>query len=188
VLSFSRASFIMSFSIPSFVHTYPLVGFSGSRAPSAQLSAACSSVLGALPPVSVAVGCAPGIDQLVRTAFPQARVFRATSAHPGALAARSAHMVRQVAAAGGCLLVFPSGPCPSAVRVSSSFRGHGSGSWGSCAMALGLGVPVLVCAMVPAASWQAWAGPLAACFRVVGAAGPQQCWLQASGSTQLGLF
>jgi len=178
----------MSFSITSFVGSYPLVGFSGSRAPSAQLSAACSAVLGVLPPISVAVGCAPGIDQLVRAAFPQARVFRATSAHPGALAARSAHMVRQVAAAGGCLLVFPSGPCPGAVRVSSSFMGHGSGSWGSCALALGLGVPVLVCAMVPPATWQAWAWPLAAFFSVVAVADHQQCWLQASGSTQLGLF
>ncbi len=178
----------MTFSISSFVHSYPLVGFSGARAPSAQLSAACSFVLGALPPVSVAVGCAPGIDQLVRTAFPQARVFRATGTHAGALAARSAHMVRQVAAAGGCLLVFPSGPCPAAVRVSSSFRGHGSGSWGSCAMALGLGVPVLVCAMVPPATWQAWAGPLSPCFSMGAVVSPQQCWLQASGSAQLGLF
>ncbi|MEZ5044177.1 MAG: hypothetical protein R2828_30065 [Saprospiraceae bacterium] len=178
----------MSFSIAAFVSSYPLVGFSGARAPSLQLAGACSAVLAAMPPVPVAVGCAPGIDQLVRSAFPQARVFQAAGTHPGALAARSAQLVRQVAAAGGCLLVFPSGPCPGAVRVSSSFQGHGSGSWGSCALALGLGVPVLVCALVPVASWQAWAGPLAACFQVVGAPGPQHCWLLASGSLQLGLF
>lgn len=178
----------MSFSISAFVSSYPLVGFSGSRAPSAQLAGACTRILGAMPPVAVAVGCATGVDQLVRAAFPQARVFRAVGAHPGALAARSAQLVRQLAAAGGCLLVFPSGPCPAAVRVSSSFRGHGSGSWGSCALALGLGIPVFVCAMVPVVTWQAWAGPLATCFGLVAVPGPQECWLVAAGRRQLGLF
>lgn len=178
----------MSFSISAFVSSYPLVGFSGSRAPSAQLAGACTRILGAMPPAPVAVGCATGVDQLVRAAFPQARVFRAVGAHPGALAARSAQLVRQLAAAGGCLLVFPSGPCPAAVRVSSSFRGHGSGSWGSCALALGLGIPIFVCAMVPVASWQAWAGPLAPCFSVCSVASSQECWLLALGSQQLELF
>lgn len=178
----------MSFSISAFIGTYPLVGFSGSRAPSPQLSTACSQVLSTMPSIPVAVGCASGIDQLVRQAFPQARLFTAASQHPGALAARSAQLVRFVAASGGCLLVFPSGPCPSAVRVSSSFQGHGSGSWGSCALALGLGLPLLVCALVPKVSWHAWAGPVAACFQLVSSPGPQQCWLLAPGSTQLSLF
>ncbi|NRB54229.1 MAG: hypothetical protein HRU41_41660 [Saprospiraceae bacterium] len=178
----------MSFSISTFIGTYPLVGFSGSRAPSDQLSTACSQVLSTISSTPVAIGCASGIDQLVRQAFPQARVFTAASQHPGALAARSAQLVRFTAASGGCLLVFPSGPCPSAIRVSSSFQGHGSGSWGSCALALGIGLPVLLCALVPVASWQAWAGPLAACFQVVSFPGPQQCWLVAPGSAQLSLF
>ena len=141
-----------------------------------------------MPSVPVAVGCAAGIDQLVWQACPQARVFTASSQHPGALAARSAQLIRFVAASRGCLLVFPSGPCPSAVRVSSSFQGHGSGSWGSTALALGFGLPVLVCAIVPPATWQAWAGPLAACFQLVSTPGPQQCWLLAPGSTQLSLL
>ncbi|NRB54252.1 MAG: hypothetical protein HRU41_41780 [Saprospiraceae bacterium] len=178
----------MSFSISTFIGSYPIVGFSGSRAPSHQLSTACSQVLSTMPSSQVAVGCASGIDQLVRQAFPQARVFTASCQHQGALAARSAQLVRFVAASGGCLLVFPSGPCPSAVRVSSSFQGHSSGSWGTCAMALGLGLPVLVCALVPVASWQAWAGPLAACFQLVSTPDPELCWFLASGSTQLSLF
>lgn len=73
----------MSFPITSFVAPWSLVGFSGPRVPSAQLAEACSSVF----PVPVAVDCTNGIDQLVRSAFPQARVFKAASAHPGALTA-----------------------------------------------------------------------------------------------------
>ena len=84
---FSRVSIIMSFSISTFISAYPLVGFSGSRAPSTPLATACSQVLSTMPTIPVAVGCASGIDQLVRQAFPQARVFTAVSQHPGALAA-----------------------------------------------------------------------------------------------------
>lgn len=178
----------MSLSISTFISAYPLVGFSGSRAPSTPLATACSQVLSTMPSIPLAVGCASGIDQLVRQAFPQARVFTAASPHPGALAARSAQLVRFIAASGGCLLVFPAGPCPGAVRVSSSFQGYGSGSWGTCAMALGLGLPVLVCTLVPVASWQAWAGPLAPYFQWQPGASAQQGWLLAAGRSQLSLF
>ncbi|RQH15568.1 hypothetical protein D5R40_34030 [Okeania hirsuta] len=111
-----------------------------------------------MPSIPVAVGCASGIDQLVRQAFPQARVFTAASQHPGALAARSGQLVRFIATSGGCLLVFPAGPCPRAVRVSRVSR--------VTAPAVGVLVhgsfrlPVLVCALCACGSCRLGRGHL----------------------------
>jgi|GEM_PF-883935 len=132
------------------------VGVSGSRSPSpAAVSALCS----ALSAVSsarrrVSVGCATGVDSVVRRAFagsPSLLVFSAASprfARAGALAAlalRSAACVRSVARGSrGLLLVLPSGACPAGVAPGRSFRGCGSGSWGSAALGVGLGRRVLV--------------------------------------------
>ena len=41
-------------------------------------------------------------------------------------------------------MAFPVGVAPAGLAPSVSFRGFGSGSWGSVALALGLGVSVLV--------------------------------------------
>lgn len=132
------------------------VGFSGSRSPSAGAELALAVAL-ALVPASgcrVSVGCARGIDELVRGRFAGSRsllVFEASAprfaaAGPvGALALRSAACVRSVARGPrGLLVVFPSGECPAGVRPGRSFRGCGSGSWGSAALAAGLGRRVLV--------------------------------------------
>lgn len=132
------------------------VGFSGSRSPSAGAELALAVAL-ALVPASgrrVSVGCARGIDELVRGRFAGSRsllVFEASAprfaaAGPvGALALRSAACVRSVARGSrGLLVVFPSGKCPVGVRPGRSFRGCGSGSWGSAALAAGLGRRVLV--------------------------------------------
>ncbi len=144
-----------------------LVGFSGSRS----LSASAGGVVGPLV-ASVAasgrgeaVGCASGLDQLVRLACPSAVVFRAASRRPAALVARSVSLVRAVAASGsGCgLVVFPGCACPAGLLPSSvpsrCFCGLGSGSWASAALAAGLGVPVVVFGVplssLPAA-WGAW--------------------------------
>lgn len=99
------------------------IGFSGSRAPSVASVCALRSVLAALPSeVSVVVGCASGIDALVRSACPSARVFQARDygIGRGALAARSIACVRAVAAAGGVWVSFPDAPCPAGLRPSSS--------------------------------------------------------------------
>jgi hypothetical protein len=82
-------------------------------------------------------------------------------------------LVRWCAARGGLLVAFPLGACPSGVAVSSSFRGCGSGSWGSVALALGLGCSVLV--VLPAAVCPVGAAfpappAVAARFGLVGAA------------------
>jgi hypothetical protein len=124
-----------------------MIGFSGSRAPSTVSVQALRRALAALPSESaVVVGCASGIDALVRAACPSARVFRASDygVGRGALAARSIACVRAVMAADGLWVSLPDVACPMGLRPSSSpsacFAGYGSGSWASLALALGLGV------------------------------------------------
>jgi hypothetical protein len=132
------------------------VGFSGSRTPSPAALSALLSALAYLPVSScrVSVGCARGVDASVRGAFSGSSsllVFSAAAPRfacagaVGALALRSAACVRSVApGARGLLLVLPSGACPAGVRPSRSFSGCGSGSWGSAALAVGLGRRVVV--------------------------------------------
>jgi len=137
-------------------------GFSGSRSLPASFSALVSSVVSGLPAGAPAgVGDARGADELVRAACPAAVVFSPSFAGRGGFAARSAALVRWVAAggAGSCFFVFVSSPCPPEVRPSRSFRGCGSGSWGSAALAFGLGLPVRVfwCGPGPAPAFPAWA-------------------------------
>ena len=127
----------------------PVVGIGGSRAPGAASFRALGQVLLLIPSgVPVYVGCAAGIDAAVRRARPGARVFRASSSRPGALAARSIRCVRAVAQAGGLWLSFPGRACPAGIRPASygsaCFSGGGSGSWASLALAAGLGRACLV--------------------------------------------
>ena len=128
-------------------------GFSGSRrwvGNKAPLSAAAAAV-----PVGsrVVVGCAAGVDEFFRSAFPASEVFAVSSGvwggvGRGAFAARSVACVRAVSAASGLWVSFPSSPCPGGLVPSASssrcFSGSGSGSWASLAFALGSGVPCLV--------------------------------------------
>lgn len=166
-----------------------VIGFSGSRAPSAVSVRALHLVLGASPSdASVVVGCASGIDALVRIAYPSARVFRADDygVGRGALAARSIACVRAVAAAQGVWVSLPDAVCPIGLRPSSSasacFAGYGSGSWASLALALGLGVRCLVFlppGVLVAAGW-----PLVAL-----AAQLSDCWfVSVAGARQSVLF
>jgi hypothetical protein len=143
------------------------VGFSGSRSPSPAALSALAPVCAAVPRSGcrLSVGCARGIDAAVRGAFAGSRSLLVFSAPRfaragavGALALRSAACVRSVARGRrGLLVVVPSGACPAGVRPGRSFRGCGSGSWGSAALALGLGRRVVVwlpSGVVP----PAWAG------------------------------
>lgn len=123
------------------------VGFSGSRS---VVPAACAEVV---PTVcaSVLVGCARGVDEFFRAAFPAARVFSAASfgSGRGSFAARSVAFVRALHLSGGVLVSFPSpGSFPSGLLPSASssrcFSGLGSGSWATLAFAVGLGVPCAV--------------------------------------------
>lgn len=140
-------------SLSSFLSA-PVVGFSGSRS-AAGLSSAFAAAAGCVPSgASVFVGCARGVDELARSAFPSARVFSVASGTwgrgRGAFAARSSAFVSAVSSAGGVLVSLPApGSVPAAGLVPSSsssrcFSGGGSGSWASLAFALGLGVPCAV--------------------------------------------
>lgn len=87
----------------------------------------------------------------------------------GRLASRSAALVSAVAASGvgRGFVGFVSSPCPAGLGPSASpsacFSGFGSGSWGSLALAAGLGLPVVVfpvgaladLSALPA-SWGSW--------------------------------
>jgi len=146
------------------------LGFSGSRSPSRAAMSALASVFPAVPRSGcrVSVGCARGVDAAVRSFFSGSSsllVFRASAPRfsaGGAVAAlvlRSAACVRSVAPGRrGLLVVVPSGACPAGVRPGRSFHGRGSGSWGSAALAAGLGrrvVAWLPAGVVPPA-WPAF--------------------------------
>jgi hypothetical protein len=116
-----------------------------------------------------AVGCAAGADELVRAADPDALVFRVRSGEwgpgLGAYAARSAAMVAAVAAsgAGAGVVGFAGEPCPVRLKPARQaydcFAGFGSGTWATMALAVGLGLPVVVfwCSDLPV-SLPAWPG------------------------------
>ena len=141
----------------------PLLVVSGARRPSPVVVAAARTVVAARPASApVLVGCAPGVDAVVR-AHPAARVLRASAfGHGrGAFAARSSALVRTAAATPGAVLVaLPSGPCPfglvPARSSSRAFSGHGSGTWGTAALAAGLGLSIVVAlpaGTAPPAGW-----------------------------------
>jgi hypothetical protein len=181
-------------SLSSFVGSFPCVAFSGSRvAGSSAVVSARAFLSAAAVSVPVGVGCACGVDSVVRLALPSASVFSVSSFLVGgrvcraSFARRSAALVQWCAASSGLLVAFPLGACPAGVAVSSSFSGCGSGSWGSVALALGLGCSVLV--VLPSGSSAASFGSLASCFRCVGAAPcGGSLWLSASAPVQLPLF
>lgn len=124
----------------------PVVVFSGSRSPSEQ-SAAVVRWVARQCKVPSAVGCARGVDAVVRQCLTSAVVFSATSQRPAALARRSASCVEHVASGAGLWCFFPSSGCPSGLlpssRSSACFCGSGSGTWASAAFAAGLGLPCL---------------------------------------------
>ncbi|MBD1836667.1 hypothetical protein [Coleofasciculus sp. FACHB-501] len=142
------------------------VGFSGSRRPGGALPPAVVAAAVASVPASVPVfvGCARGVDAVVRSLCPRASVLSVAGGGfgrgRGAFAARSVACVRSVAVPGGVWVSFPCGACPAgllpAASSSRAFSGSGSGSWASLAFALGSGVSCLVClpaGVVPPAGW-----------------------------------
>ena len=171
------------------------MAFSGSRVASSSASSSCRSFLPVLGGFrgSVGVGCALGVDSVVRSAFPSAVVFSVSSFLVGGRVARSSFALRSsalvswVVSRGGLLVAFPLGGCPVGVVVSSRFGGCGSGSWGSVALAVGSGCSVLV--VSPAGVSSAWFGSLASSFRCVGVAPcGGSLWLSVPAPVQLSLF
>lgn len=157
-----------------------LVGFSGSRSLGSSWAGLVRRVVAAVLAGGrgVAVGCAAGADQAVRSAAPGASVFAVASGRwgsgPGAFAARSVALVRAVAVsgAGAGFVGFVARPCPvGLVPCARPFVGLGSGSWASLALAAWLGLPVVVFWCGPGSvaqlplSWGCWSpvvsGPFA---------------------------
>lgn len=145
-------------------------GVGGSRRPSpcsgASAAAFVASLRGAgIPASSVFTSCGAGAPSLVAAAFPGCQFFSAAApAFCGlgsrAFAARAAALVRALAASPAPLWVcFPGGACPAGVIPRRSWVSCGSGSWSECALAAGLGVPVLVflpVGVVPPSGWGGW--------------------------------
>jgi hypothetical protein len=181
-------------SLSSFVGSFSCVAFSGSRVVGSSAAVSAHAFLSAAAvSVPVGVGCASGVDSLVRLALPSASVFSVSSFLVGgrvcraSFARRSAALVSWCASSRGLLVAFPLGVCPPSVRPSSSFSGCGSGSWGSVALALGLGCSVLV--VLSAGSSVASFGSLAPHFQRVGVAPcGGSLWLSVSAPLQLPLF
>jgi hypothetical protein len=99
------------------------------------------------------VGDALGVDAIARS-FGQYTTMHLYCADVGnrnlpqaaKLANRSARMVRQLALAKGTLHAWPNKPAPRGLMPARNWpRGaNGSGTWGTIAMAVGLGVPVVL--------------------------------------------
>jgi hypothetical protein len=142
---------VVSQAVSSVLSSSSCIGFSGSRSPSAASLSALGWACGQVPhSAAVVVGCARGVDQAVRAAFPKAQVFQASQfgSDRGAFAARSVACVQAVAASSGLWVSFPSTACPMGLlpspRSSKCFSGMGSGTWASLAFAVGSGVPCLL--------------------------------------------
>jgi hypothetical protein len=127
---------------------YNHIAFSGSRqgCPQSILDKIAAKIQ---PDTTILVGCARGVDAQVRAMYPDATVFNAI-AYPGRnygakLANRSAAMVRATHEAGGCLVAFPMKGCPDIVEPCTTWKYcAGSGTWGTIALAAGLGVPTII--------------------------------------------
>lgn len=118
----------------------PVVGFSGSRSvPCAVSAAAIRAAVASVPAgVPVYVGCASGVDELVRSLCPRARVFSVAEvgfSGRGAFARRSQLCVESVAEAGGVWVSFPAAACPVGLLPSTS---------AARCFSAGLGVPCLL--------------------------------------------
>ena len=145
-------------------------GVGGSRRPSACSGVAASAFVASLRrsgvvAASVLTSCGAGAPSVLAAAFPGCQFFSAAAPvfrglGRRAFAARAAALVRALAASPFPLWVcFPGGVCPAAAVPSRSWVSCGSGSWSECALAAGLGVPVLVflpVGMVPPSGWGSW--------------------------------
>jgi hypothetical protein len=138
-----------------------MVGFTGSRRPPASLAAAaeCVAVLVGSMGLPVGVGCASGIDAIIRETIGHARLFEAAGAEPWQFAERSAALVEACRHARGwdSLAAFPASPCPAGLIPSHSwarcFNGSGSGTWATAAYAAGVGLPLVVFGSVELPEW-----------------------------------
>ena len=142
-----------------------LVGFGGSRSLSSAWAGLVGRVVvaGARVGRGVAVCSGAGASALVRQAWPASLVFSPSFAGRGALSARASACVKACASAGpgSAWVAFVAGPCPAGIVPARSWRSGrpASGSWSEIALAVGLGLPVVVFWCAPGPSvLPAWGG------------------------------
>ena len=107
-------------------------------------------------PVAIGSGPSP-FSAWVLAAAPAALVFCPSFSGPGALPARACRLVR----AAGSVLAFPAAACPAGIVPARSWRSGSppSGCWSEIALAVGLGLPVVVVGVaVGSAALPAWPG------------------------------
>lgn len=129
---------------------YNTVGVSGSR--SIVPIKKCLEVAQLIAPyATVAAGCQRGVDSFFRAQFPNSAVFVAREFGNGrsSYARRSIALVSFLKQCNGLLISFPSAACPPSLSPSPDsnkcFAGFGSGTWATTALAVGLGVPTIIC-------------------------------------------
>jgi hypothetical protein len=155
-----------------------LVGFGGSRSLGPAWAGLVGRVVLAVSRAGrgVAVCSGAGASAFVRSAFPSAVVFSPSFAGRGALPARASACVRACATAGpgSGWVAFVAGPCPAGIVPARLWRSGrpASGSWSEIALAVGLGLPVVVFWCAPCAPMlPAWGGSWVPAGRGVWASG-----------------
>lgn len=113
------------------------VAFTGPRKLTNQQTDQAIMVVYSLPRCRWLIGCADGVDAIVREFAPRAFVlFKAQESQPYHYQERSKRMIDALAAAGGTLHAFPNKLCPKELTLNSW---AGSGTWGTILYAHSLG-------------------------------------------------
>ena len=126
------------------------VAFSGARGCLIATMAVKDVVQYLHPQSRVIVGCAGGVDGIVRVLVPKAEVFYFGTYYKDGISAAAAMAIRSTEVVkelnGGLLIAAPAAGqvCPASVVPAKSWKSGKSGTWSSIALALGLGSPVLL--------------------------------------------
>lgn len=152
----------ISFSPVDLMAGYDSVAFTGSRTlPFDYRFIATTLVKSLVKEQRVFVGCATGVDSIVRDLCSWAEIFSVSSGKWGvgasAFARRSVAMLEalQSSAASHLLVAIPVGSAPSNLVPSKFWKSaSGQGTWGTVAVAIGRGIPCLLFAKyLPAGGW-----------------------------------
>jgi len=109
---------------------------------------------------SVLVGCASGVDEIIRSSVPSARIFSVASPSAGSVSTPAQSLARRsmsMVSACSVLIGFASVNCPVDVSPICHFSGGGSGTWATLAYAVSKGLQVFVF-MADGVSLPSWSG------------------------------
>jgi hypothetical protein len=90
------------------------------------------------------IGDADGVDKTARNWVTGEQIhYNSEGREAWQLAVRSTKLVKALAENNGTLIAFANKPCPEGLKPSKCWKcASGSGTWGTVALAVGLGVPV----------------------------------------------